>query len=133
VIAESACLNCHQGIERQRGRFASREFAHDPHVTRGQLDCVTCHRPHDERAPGEIVRFGAAGCVPCHHKQATVEAPACMTCHGDVTQRTVTSFRGEFSHQAHVAQGLECASCHTAGTVDPRPAKAVCAQCHEAE
>ena len=52
-----------------------------------------------------------------------------MGCHGDVTQRTVTSFRGEFSHKSHLEQGLECGTCHTSGT-DPRPAKATCQQCH---
>jgi hypothetical protein len=55
-----------------------------------------------------------------------------MKCHGDVTARTVTSFRGEFSHKAHLEQGLECATCHQIRGGDPRPAKAVCAQCHEA-
>jgi hypothetical protein len=69
--------------------------------------------------------------VPCHHQKATPAVATCGKCHGDVTTRTVTSFRGEFSHKAHLEQGLECASCHQAGTADPRPAKAVCAQCHE--
>jgi nitrate/TMAO reductase-like tetraheme cytochrome c subunit len=125
------CLNCHQGVERQIGTFGSRTFAHGPHVTAAKLDCQTCHRPHAERAPGEVVRFAAKGCVPCHHQKATAAPEACGKCHGDVTARTLRSFRGEFSHKAHLEQGLECVTCHEAGATDPRPPKTACAQCHE--
>jgi predicted CXXCH cytochrome family protein len=125
------CLTCHQGIEKQAGTFAGRAYAHGPHVTAAKLECLTCHRPHPERAPGEVVRFGRDGCVPCHHPRAEVDAPACMKCHGDVTARTVTSFRGEFSHKAHLEQELECATCHRIQGGDPRPARATCGQCHE--
>lgn len=132
VAAGSAdCLTCHQGIERQSGAFGSRTFAHEPHVATAGLDCQTCHRPHAERAPGEVVRYGAEGCMPCHHRKTPAAAETCGKCHGDVTTRTVTSFRGEFSHKAHLDQGLECATCHESGAVDPRPAKTACAQCHE--
>jgi nitrate/TMAO reductase-like tetraheme cytochrome c subunit len=127
------CLDCHQGIEKQAGTFAGHRYAHGPHVTTAKLACLTCHRPHPERAPGEVVRFGGDGCVPCHHPRAEVDAPACMKCHGDVTTRTVTSFRGEFSHKAHLEQGLECATCHQIKGGDPRPQKAVCAQCHQGD
>jgi nitrate/TMAO reductase-like tetraheme cytochrome c subunit len=127
--ASGQCLTCHAGIEKQTGSFAGRRFPHGPHVTTGQLDCAQCHRPHAERAPGEVVKFGVAGCMPCHHRQKVVDAPTCMKCHGDVTQKTVTSFRGEFSHAAHLEQGLECTTCHSGGG-DPRPVRAVCAQCH---
>lgn len=124
------CLTCHVGVERMAGTFAGNAFRHGPHVGSAKLACATCHRPHAERAPGEVVRFGEAGCVPCHHREKTVDAAACARCHGDVTLRPVTSFRGEFSHKAHLEQGLECATCHTTGAGDPRPAKAACAQCH---
>jgi hypothetical protein len=124
------CLTCHRGVERQTGRFAGRSFPHATHLLTARLDCETCHRPHDQRAPGEVVRFGAHGCVPCHHRQAEVSAPACMKCHGDVTTRTLPSFRGEFSHQSHLEAGLECGTCHQPKNGDPKPAKAACAQCH---
>jgi len=125
------CLSCHDGIEKQKGTFAGRSYAHGPHLIAAKLECSACHRPHAERAPGEVVKFGAGGCVPCHHAGATVEAPRCMGCHGDVTARTVPSFRGEFSHKGHLEQGLECGTCHQPKNGDPRPAKTVCAQCHE--
>jgi nitrate/TMAO reductase-like tetraheme cytochrome c subunit len=128
VSGNPDCLVCHLGIEAQRGTFSGRAFEHRPHLEKGRLACESCHRPHAERAPGEVVRFGATGCMPCHHRGA-IAAPRCFACHGDVTKKTVTTFRGEFSHASHLEQGLECATCH-GGEGDPRPAKAVCAQCH---
>jgi nitrate/TMAO reductase-like tetraheme cytochrome c subunit len=130
--ASSQCLLCHGGIERQSGPFGNRTFPHARHLA-AKLDCATCHRPHQERAPGEVVRFSASGCLPCHHRGGEVDAPRCMGCHGDVTTRTVTSFRGEFSHKGHLEQGLECATCHVVKNGDPRPAKETCGQCHPGE
>jgi predicted CXXCH cytochrome family protein len=127
----SNCLVCHIGIEAQSGMFGSRHFSHQPHVARARLDCAECHRPHEQRAPGEVVKFGPAGCLPCHHRGPAASEAACRKCHGDVRTRTITSFRGEFSHAAHLEQGLGCSNCHgAAGGSDPRPPKAVCAQCH---
>jgi predicted CXXCH cytochrome family protein len=127
----AACTSCHVGIEKQSGTFAGRAYSHGPHLIAAKLECAACHRPHAERAPGEVVKFGAAGCVPCHHQAAEVSLPRCASCHGDVTAKTVTSFRGEFSHKGHLEQGLECDTCHQPKNGDPRPAKQVCAQCHE--
>src|ERR1043166_5625448 len=50
------CMSCHVGIEDQRGTFGGLAFSHQPHLTAGKLDCAACHRPHAERAPGEVVR-----------------------------------------------------------------------------
>jgi predicted CXXCH cytochrome family protein len=133
VIAAGSgdCLTCHRGIEGQSGSFQGHAYSHGPHLLAAKLECATCHRPHAERAPGEVVRFGSDGCVPCHHRRAEVDGPACMKCHGDVTARTVPSFRGEFSHKSHLEAGLECGTCHQPKNGDPRPLKAACAQCHE--
>jgi nitrate/TMAO reductase-like tetraheme cytochrome c subunit len=127
------CLTCHQGIERQAGTFAGRAFSHRPHLGPGNLACASCHRPHEERAPGEVVRFGETGCLPCHHPGPEVDAPKCAKCHGDITAHTVPSFRGEFSHKAHLETGVECSGCHKITAGDPRPEKSACAQCHEAD
>jgi predicted CXXCH cytochrome family protein len=127
------CLQCHTGIEAQSGTFAGREFSHRPHTEAAKLECAECHRPHEQRAPGEVVKFGATGCVPCHHRAAEAEEPACRKCHGDVRARTVKSFRGEFSHAAHLDQGLACATCHAGSSGDPRPPKSACADCHSGE
>ncbi len=125
------CLSCHQGIEDQVGTFGGNRFAHGPHLVAGNLECSACHRPHPERAPGEVVRFGKEGCLPCHHRSAEVAAPACGKCHGDVATRTLPSFRGEFSHKTHLDAGAGCAMCHVVRGGDPRPEKAACKQCHE--
>jgi hypothetical protein len=124
------CLLCHSGIEAQRGAWQERAFDHGPHLLKARLECAACHRPHEERAPGEVVRFGVAGCIPCHHQQTAAAGGACLQCHRDVTKRTVKSFRGEFSHQAHLAMELECATCHDPKRGQLRPTRAACAQCH---
>jgi len=124
------CLTCHRGVENQRGAFAGRTFPHAPHLTAAKLECTTCHRPHAERAPGEVVRFGPDGCLTCHHTQAPDDLGACLQCHDDPTQGPVQSFRGPFSHTVHLEFGLECAHCHTPVAGDPRPAKSACEDCH---
>ena len=124
------CTTCHQGVERYVGTFAGHRFAHGPHLAEARLECVTCHRPHAERAPGEVVRFGPEGCLPCHHTASEVKGTECARCHGDITKLTVPSFRGEFSHRAHVDTGAECSLCHQPKNGDPRPDRAVCANCH---
>jgi predicted CXXCH cytochrome family protein len=130
ITGSSDCLTCHAGIENQSGTFGGRPFAHAKHVVGAKLACTECHRPHAERAPGEVVRFGPQACVPCHHRNASLDASFCGKCHGDVSARTVKSFRGEFSHKAHLEQGLECATCHNVAASDPRPQKSACEQCH---
>lgn len=130
AAADADCMSCHSGIESQQGSYAGRGFAHAPHVTTAKLDCRTCHRPHDERAPGEVVRYDAPGCINCHHQSTQVEALDCARCHGNVLGRTVTSFRGEFSHSVHLEFGLECASCHQPHGGDPRPPRTACQDCH---
>jgi hypothetical protein len=59
-----------------------------------------------------------------------VEAIDCARCHGNVLERKVTSFRGEFSHTAHLEFGLECAGCHRPRAGDPRPQRSACQDCH---
>ncbi len=127
------CLACHRGVETQRGSFNGKAFAHAPHVGAARLACDACHRTHTERAPGEVVRFGANGCTSCHHapSSAPVTAAACDKCHGDIRTKVFTSFRGPFVHGPHLEAGAECATCHSLQRGDPRPAKAACMTCHE--
>jgi predicted CXXCH cytochrome family protein len=128
----TTCMGCHAGIEQQTGSFGGQSFSHQPHVAKAGLGCENCHRPHAERAPAEVVRFGADGCRSCHHGATlSVNEATCGTCHGDVKARTVTSFRGEFSHTQHLEAELECATCHSLAKGDPRPEKNVCKDCHE--
>jgi predicted CXXCH cytochrome family protein len=128
----SSCMSCHVGIEDQRGTFAGQPYSHQPHLTAAGLGCESCHRPHAERAPGEVVRFGPDGCRACHHKNVTtVSQVACGGCHGDVKARTYPSFRGEFSHTQHLDTGLECKACHVLASGDPRPQSSACKDCHQ--
>jgi nitrate/TMAO reductase-like tetraheme cytochrome c subunit len=109
----SACLDCHGGIEEQRGSIFGRRFFHRPHVVGAAIECAACHRSHDERARKEIVRFDAAGCTSCHHREA---ASRCASCHPSAGPAgPVKTSRGDFDHAFHV-EGLEldCSDCHAA-------------------
>jgi nitrate/TMAO reductase-like tetraheme cytochrome c subunit len=124
------CLLCHGGIETQRGTWQDRAFDHGPHLLKAQLDCAACHRPHEERPKTEVVRFGPEGCAPCHHRKTAMAVGSCLECHADVKQKLVKSFRGRFSHAAHLEMELQCDSCHNPAAGQLRPAREVCAQCH---
>lgn len=128
---DSPCLACHQAIEDQRGALFGRAFAHAPHVVGAKIDCEACHRPHAERAPGEVVRFDAAGCESCHHKDAGA-ASGCLSCHAGIKGRTVASPRGPFDHALHIeSAGLACADCHEVRKGGPARLKTeTCATCH---
>jgi nitrate/TMAO reductase-like tetraheme cytochrome c subunit len=131
------CLLCHSGVEAQRGPWEGKAFDHGPHLLQAKLECAACHRTHEERrAPGEagsgeVVRFGPAGCIPCHHQQTAAAGGACLQCHPDVSARTVRSFRGDFSHKAHLEMELQCGDCHNPKAGQLRPTRAACAQCHQ--
>ena len=122
---------CHEGIEQQRGAIFEKPFAHERHVVGAKLDCAKCHRTHEEKPEGEIVRFEASGCVTCHHQEPVKN---CLACHGDVRRHTVASFRGDFDHAMHLDDAEKtCADCHDLKTPPPGIRKAVCAECHEDE
>ncbi len=127
----SPCFRCHEGVEQQRGSMFGKPFAHERHVVASKIDCAACHRTHEERDEGEVVRFGASGCVSCHHKPPVAD---CITCHGDVRKHTVTSFRGEFDHATHLDDAEKtCVECHDLKAPPPGVRTSVCAECHEDE
>ena len=125
------CMLCHTGVEAQHGTWQGKSFDHGPHLLKAGLECDACHRTHEQRMAGEVVRFGPAGCVPCHHRRTAAAGGSCLQCHADVKTRTVKSFRGAFAHQAHLDMGLECKTCHDPAAGQLRPAKSACAQCHQ--
>ncbi|MEW6367896.1 MAG: NapC/NirT family cytochrome c, partial [Acidobacteriota bacterium] len=63
AFEKEKCYACHQGVELQAGAFAGVSFKHEVHLLRAGLTCAACHRPHEERGPHEVVRFGKEGCV----------------------------------------------------------------------
>jgi hypothetical protein len=127
----SKCFDCHEGIEQQRGVIFGKPFAHERHVVAAKIECAACHRTHDEKPKGEMVRFDANGCASCHHKPPVRN---CVACHGDVTKHTVTSFRGEFDHAMHIEDAEKtCAECHDLTAPPPGVRRDVCQECHEDE
>jgi hypothetical protein len=107
---DSPCLRCHQGIDANSGTIFGRRFRHEPHLIRAGLECLICHRPHDEKPEQELVRFDAAACESCHHRDTAAD---CMKCHGSLIRRKVASLLGEFDHGFHLDDlELECADCH---------------------
>jgi predicted CXXCH cytochrome family protein len=125
----SPCLACHEGIEDQSGEIFGFRYVHEPHVITAKIQCTVCHRPHAERSPGEIVRYGATGCIGCHHKAPVGD---CASCHTDVRKKTVKSFRGDFDHGLHIDDaGETCTDCHDVTVTPPRLKKETCKQCHD--
>ena len=129
---QSTCFRCHRGIETQQGRFAGKEFIHKPHVIDAGFECATCHRPHEEKPKGEVVRFGAEGCANCHHAREQQQPQACLRCHSDVLGRKVKFQTKEFDHSFHFKDlSQKCADCHLwGGGIKRSPNMNTCATCH---
>ena len=129
IAQESDCLGCHFGIETSRGSIFGRPFQHARHVVDAGLECSSCHRPHEERREDEVVRFGAAGCESCHHREVAAD---CLACHGGIRERTVESPLGDFPHILHLDElELECADCHELSGDEPvRLIEETCVNCH---
>jgi len=125
----SPCLKCHEGIESQGGEYFGHAFAHERHVIGERVQCQACHRPHEERAKGEVVRFGKSGCMSCHHQKPEAD---CIKCHAAVRQHEVKSFRGDFDHAMHIDDAeVACAACHDVSATPPRLKTETCKTCHE--
>lgn len=128
---ESPCFACHEGIESQRGAVFGMAFAHERHIVGAKIECKACHRTHEEKPEGEVLRFDSTGCVTCHHKPPVNE---CASCHADIRKRTVTSFRGDFDHAMHIDDADKtCTDCHDLKAPLPGIRKAVCMECHTEE
>jgi nitrate/TMAO reductase-like tetraheme cytochrome c subunit len=113
AFGKNICLQCHVGIEEQRGRFAGGAFNHEPHILGAGLECTACHTPLDEH--GGITLESRASCNACHHR--AVEPLNCAQCHpgpGGAPTRPVATTIGDFPHDTHVGAGLSCSACHSA-------------------
>jgi nitrate/TMAO reductase-like tetraheme cytochrome c subunit len=125
----SPCLSCHEGIEEQGGGIFGRRFEHGRHLVAARLDCQACHRTHEDRPKGEVVRFAASGCDSCHHGSAKAD---CLACHARVREGAVKSFRGDFDHAFHIDEAAQaCADCHDLSASPPGLKRDTCAACHE--
>ena len=129
---DSACLDCHAGIESAAARVFGRRFEHAPHVLGAGLECESCHATHEARDAGaEALQLVAGDCNACHH---TPEAAAdCRSCHAGVFERTFeVAELGDFDHALHVDDmELACSDCHGEGSaLVGRPDPAICSDCH---
>ncbi len=128
---ESSCFRCHRGIEQQTGRIFGLGFIHKPHIAAG-FECATCHRPHEDKPAGELVRFGREGCANCHHQREQQKPEACLRCHTDLFTRKI-AFKGkQFDHSFHFKDlSQKCADCHlSSGTIRRAPVMKTCEACH---
>ncbi len=131
---KTPCYGCHQGVELQEGTFGGSAFSHQRHLVKAGLTCGTCHRPHEERPRNEIVRFGAQGCIGCHHKLEGADATACRRCHEPAALPPELDYKGRtFVHKFHLEDaGLTCTDCHTLKSDGSVTLNAeACSNCHE--
>lgn len=128
-VSENQCLQCHLGVEQQKGTFQGRSFDHTAHVLNGGLQCSACHTPFDKH--GGITLASGASCDACHHPVVQPVAN-CARCHagpGGAPPDTFKVKTGNFTHGAHLAANLECTACHTAPVMGARDLN--CDNCHE--
>jgi nitrate/TMAO reductase-like tetraheme cytochrome c subunit len=127
VPYETRCTSCHLGIADQEGSFGNYSFSHTLHVYREEVECGVCHRTHEEKVKGEILRPGA-DCVTCHHSEKIKRG--CSSCHRRVPEEITLKGRGTFPHAFHFSEdvGLECKSCHVNGA---KVSFSICSDCHE--
>lgn len=127
-VNENQCLQCHLGVEQQKGTFQGRSFDHTAHVLQSGLQCSECHTPFAQH--GGITLASTAACDACHH--AAVQPVAnCARCHTGPAGAPADTFhlaKGDFNHRAHLAANLACSTCHTAPAMSAT--NLVCDNCH---
>ncbi len=129
-VSENACLQCHLGVEQQKGAFKSRAFDHTPHVLRAGLQCSQCHTPFSDH--GGTTLNSAAACDNCHHPLVEQRTLNCARCHpgpGGAPAKTFREPGGDFPHAAHVQANLACSGCHVAPVMSAKNLD--CDNCHE--
>jgi hypothetical protein len=117
-------------------------FDHDAHIQGANLACAECHATAVTGASAGLPEL--ATCTDCHEDE---EDPGIRTYLEGVAARpegarwvTYTGAQADllFSHSAHAAKGVECASCHgDVATSEATgrwvaPSMATCVECHEA-
>jgi predicted CXXCH cytochrome family protein len=86
VAGDKGCYVCHEDFE----LMTSRRFQH---ATSSDVQCVTCHNPHNANYKSLLVSPAPGLCLDCHtgiaamtqlkskHSGATLEGKACVNCH----------------------------------------------------
>jgi predicted CXXCH cytochrome family protein len=127
AIGRNICLQCHIGVEEQKGPFGGAQFDHAPHVLRAGVECNQCHTPLEEH--GGITLDSASSCDACHHR--AIDPLNCAQCHtgpGGAPVRPIPTAIGDFPHQSHVAARLPCSGCHRPPQMSG--AQVDCMNCH---
>ena len=113
-------------------------FSHKLHVVENGMECSACHGSAETSVLGsDNLMPDMESCGTCHD----VESPDnCGTCHSDVDNPRnvprVAKYFPQFSHQQHIAQGLDCAECHSPVIQKEAigeyilPAMESCQECH---
>jgi hypothetical protein len=111
-----------------------------PHARHKQLACITCHASATTHT--RLTFQPPRGCQICHHQAP--QSSSCTSCHPPteiarpesvearvaVAGAPVRLHATRFSHERH--SGVKCVACHTTpATLDPVPAVAGCAACHD--
>ncbi len=128
-VSDNECLQCHMGVEQQRGILDGRSFDHSQHVLRAGLQCSGCHTSFADHG-GTTIK-SAASCDACHHPSVQAQARNCAQCHagpGGVPVDTLHAPAGDFTHASHLAAKVACSACHTAPAMSARALN--CDNCH---
>ncbi len=104
-------------------------FRHQQHIQPAHaLSCEDCHRRHEEKPRGEVLRPDFQ-CKNCHHRSSTLD---CTTCHSRVPEDIVLRGVLEFPHAFHFdPEGAErfCYDCHDDVSGEVR--WEICLECHD--
>jgi hypothetical protein len=107
---------------------------HRIHV-QNDVECETCHGAAATSAAGTDNLLPTMDtCGACHD---VADDTKCGTCHTNVAEPVAAARRvsavQKFSHQTHLADGMQCTGCHRAGAAgEPSiPEMARCRSCHE--
>ena len=124
---ETTCRSCHLNIPFRTASFRDYRFSHTRHVSVKGIRCDTCHRPHEEKPRGELLRPDLA-CASCHHKPSVQKS--CPDCHGQGPELLTLRDGREFPHAYHVGEDVElaCLDCHAPSG---RVSFSICEDCHE--
>ena len=115
------------------------KFSHQLHVVENEIDCATCHQAVETSTTGKDNLFPTMEtCSDCHDIESEEN---CQMCHTEVENPRevfrIEQYSPLFSHQKHLAAGLECSSCH-AGIEKKSdtqryilPTQTQCMDCHQ--
>jgi len=126
----SACLDCHDGVDRLGTNFNHNKFSFKLIGAHVDLPCVQCHT--DARGLSDFAST-AQDCYSCHHKDEPHEGRFgldCAACHSTEGWKpakfdhNLSAFKLEGRHQE-----VACESCHQNGVFKETPTD--CLSCHK--